>query len=319
MALAPPGRQETVNPILSYDLGVAWKGGQVMEPSIIVDPKDSSRLLMYFCGQQHGGTASGVGGISRMTADADDPKVWTEEPTGPLISPGASGAWDDVNIRCDCVVYDPVADQFKLYYTGNGGGPDRIGLATSPGNDGLTFTKHASNPIFTEAQVTGITASQVCESAVWRADATHWYMFYAHSGSDGQLPNIRLATSPDGIVWTDTGTVSWAKGANGTYDDTFKEWHQITKVGSDFVLIAECYDGDRWTVGAASSPTLTGTFTKLADPIFVGSGESGTFDKTHVATPAIYNLDGQWFLFYCGTPQLQPYSDGYWSLGMARF
>lgn len=319
LALSPPTRLDGINPIIPFGGAVGtWRNGQTMEPCVVPDPTDAGTLIMYLGGQGKGVMSSGV---ARATALASDPTNWSLNDT-PVLVPGTSGAWDDGVIRCDSVVYDPVADEFKLYYTGWNETFDQIGLATSPGDDGVTFTKHPSNPIFTPGQAVGGTLlNNVSQAAVWREDADSWFMYYCHRGNYGTLPSIRLATSPDGVAWTDQNITSWPQGAAGTYDDTYKEWHQITKIGDTYVLVGECYDGQRWTIGAATSPTPDGVFTKRPAPIFAGSGVPGSFDEVHTATPAIYNLNDRWFLFYQGTdvPVSQNYSFGYWSIGMAQF
>lgn len=311
LALAPPGRLNSINPIIPHfgDPTTGWAGGQTMECCVLVDPHDSSRLLMYFCGQGLDGLN---GYIGRATAAVTDPTHWTFDPRNPLF--GGSN-------RLDSIVYDPVADLFMAYSTLSTNNAE-INLYTSPGTDGINFTAYPSNPVFQSSQCLEAGTTNVTQGAVIRIDATHWYMIYAHSGSYGTLPDLRLASSSDGKAWTDTGTTSWAQGAAGAYDSTHLEWHQIQQTpDGTFLLVAECYDGTTWTIGAATSPTITGAFTKQASPIFKPSGVDGTFDKIHVATPAIFQLNGEWYLFYCGS-HLQPgpsYNNSYWSVGMAKF
>lgn len=311
LALAPPQRLYSVNPIYTFNGGptVQWNGGQVQEPCIFLDPTNSSQYIMFFCGQFHGGNG---GYIARATAPVSNPTQWTVY--GTLLFGG--------NNRLDSVVWDPVASQFLAYSTVDvGGGNYQVNLYTS--SDGFTFTAYGSNPVWQPSQCTKTGCTTVSNLAVYRADAAHWYGYYAHRGSYGINPDLRLCTSSDGKNWTDTGTISWAQGAGGTYDSQYKEWHQIIQSpDGTFMLVAECNDSSQWTIGAATSSSLTGVFTKQSAPIFAGSGNQYDFDSNHVATPAIYNLGGKWFLFYCGTNAPRggsSYSLGYWSMGMAEF
>lgn len=326
LALAPPGRLNSINPILPY-LGPApgWQSGQTFEQVVLVDPHNAARLLMYYCGQRNGGIG---GGIGRCTASAAAPTVWTPYAGNPLMTAigdeSAGKAWYSDQIRLDSVIYDPVADQIRLYTTGRNllTGHDSVGLWTSPGTDGVAFTQNAGNPIWTPAQATGIggvTVTDVSQLCVYRFDATHWYGYYCHRGSDGVLPNIRLCTSSDGIAWTDTATVAWTK--LGTYDSVYVEGKNQILALDQYVLITSSFDGTHWVCAAGTSPALTGAFTPLATPIFKASGVPGTYDETLVSCPSIYNLNGKWYLFYCGTnqPLGSNYNVAYWSSGMALF
>ena len=42
--------------IINYG-GGGWKNGQVNEPVILVNPKDKSKLIMFYSGMQLGGSA----------------------------------------------------------------------------------------------------------------------------------------------------------------------------------------------------------------------------------------------------------------------
>jgi hypothetical protein len=302
------------NPIIPYtDVVGNWKGNQVEEPCILEDPYDSTRLIMFYSGAPLGG---GVASIGRATALKSDPFTWTDYGSNPILQIGASGQWDHANIRLDCVIYDPVADEFKMYYTGGPtGSGEGIGLATSPGNDGINFTKHAGNPVLTY----GTGETTVSQSAVLRLDATTWYMYYSYRNGGTVLPGIKLAHSSDGISWTKDNIQVLTHGADGTYDSTYIEWHQILKLDDKFVLIYECYGnvgGVSVYQGAmASCSTYNGTFVKSSKNPIVPPSPSG-WDNGHTGTQAAYYINGQWYLYYQGTTSGY-YNDGKWSMGAA--
>ncbi len=68
---------------------------------------------------------------------------WTKYPGNPVLDLGANGTWDDFLVINPMVILDGV--DYKMWYAGNDGTNWRIGYATS--SDGITWTKHASNPV----------------------------------------------------------------------------------------------------------------------------------------------------------------------------
>ena len=59
----------------------------------------------------------------------------------------ADKPWEKVAVMCPDVMWDDAAKLYRMWYSGGEQyEPDAIGYATSP--DGLTWTKHGSNPVF---------------------------------------------------------------------------------------------------------------------------------------------------------------------------
>lgn len=308
--LIPPTRYSG-NPIISHG-GGGWKNHQVEEPCILIDPRDPTRLIMFFSAVD-GTDQYGTIRIGRATASIYDPLTWTEYSGNPILSVGAGGAWDNAYIRVDSVVYDAPSDTFYLYYTGHGSGTgvDQIGLATSAGGNGFGFTKYAGNPILTPSgSETWVSQGSVIQ------DGSNWYMYYSWRGAT-TLHSIKLATSTDGVTWTKTGTEVWVVGSAGSYDDTYVEWHHVFKLDGKYVFTVECYDGAVWSAGMGYSTTYNGAVVKEQSPIFTKSGVSGAFDQYQVATPALYNLNQKWYLFYQGGNN-SDYTQATWDMGMAE-
>lgn len=111
----------------------------------------------------------------------------------PVLSPGATGAFDDRNVIWPVVVR--IGDRWAMYYTGvtgSGRGIGSIGLAFS--DDGIAWTKHPE-PV--------IVASEAWEFGSVdrpRAVVTPDGLVMVYAGQD--LTNRGLATSTDGITWT---------------------------------------------------------------------------------------------------------------------
>ena len=103
----------------------------------------------------------------------------------------------------------------------------------------------------------------VNDPAVIRVGAA-WYMYYGYRTVSQVLPGIRVATSVDGRSWTKhTGDVL-SKGAAGSYDDHYIEWHQVFKLGTNYVMVYEAYDGANYSISLAQSTDPLGPFLKCA-------------------------------------------------------
>jgi hypothetical protein len=274
-----------------------------MEPVVITNPSDASQLFIWYCGTPRGGLP---GKIYRSTAAVSDPFTWS---AGVEVFSRSAELWENLGNRLDCILYE--SGTYYMYYSGKtAGGLSNIGLATSL--DGITWTRqNGGNPILTPT-APDISVSQ----AAVLHEGSNWYMYYSHATATAQLPDIKLATSSDGISWTQPGTVAWAKGADGDYDQDIKEWQQIQKIGGKYVLITSCAKNSVWTLVMASSDTPEGPFTKLATPILSGTGVDADWDSDHVATGAMFWIGGKWYLFYQGSTVTPPYNDR-WSMGGA--
>jgi len=56
--------------------------------------------------------------------------VFTRYGSTALLDLGAGGTWDDVHVLYPAIIYRN--NKWYMYYTGNDGAIERIGLATSP-------------------------------------------------------------------------------------------------------------------------------------------------------------------------------------------
>ena len=116
----------------------AWESQQVQEPCILPNPKDPTRLVMFYSGVP--ATDRRLCCIGKAWALKSDPFTWYQDEANPVFAPGKDG-WDSGNIRLDAVLYIPEEDAYYIYYSGtkDGGAQDRIGLAICPaGADGYS-------------------------------------------------------------------------------------------------------------------------------------------------------------------------------------
>src|SRR6185503_12754749 len=83
--------------------GGGWKDGQVNEPIILVNPKDPSRLVMFYSGMKLGGNG---GAIGKAWATAADPFTWHEDDANPVLVNETTAPTRDAGVRLDSVIYD---------------------------------------------------------------------------------------------------------------------------------------------------------------------------------------------------------------------
>src|SRR5262245_25779359 len=78
---------------------------------------------------------------------------WTKSGSNPVLSEGASGAWDDDFVDSPSVIKAGPAS-YQMWYTGAkvSTGTQKIGLATS--TDGVAWAKSASNPVLSTGAAT---------------------------------------------------------------------------------------------------------------------------------------------------------------------
>jgi hypothetical protein len=323
-------RGEIVLPRASHE----WMSQQIQEPCILPNPKVPGRLIMFYSAVSSSNRV--VAAIGKAWADASDPFHWRQDDANPIFRPTGNG-WDSRTIRLDTVLYIPEKDAYFIYYSGSKGTiQDRIGLAVCPaGADGYSavtaaaIARYGAAPVLAPEPAAPFYEAMASQAAVlreWNAGARRWewYMYYSYRGKDGTLPGIRLATSADGMHWARRFNADDPRGMGQIFRSTptaYYEWHQVFKTGGTYVLCIEVgvNRGARWRpVLAVSKDPLRG-WTQLDLDTMLQTKWSGLYrDQTlyHVATPALYQIDGKWFLFAqaCGRPANDNYSDGAWEM-----
>ena len=186
--------------------GGGWKDGQVQEPCILVNPKDASKLIMFYAGMKLGGRE---GAIGKAWANVADPFTWHEDVRHPLLQAEPGIAFHETGcIRLDSVIYHEALDEYWIYYTAYSTKThsDAIGLATCPaGKDGYSEVKaantkrYAGNPILAPKGPDWLDERCVSQGAVFREHGL-WYLFYSYRTATKTLPGIRLATFATGSI-----------------------------------------------------------------------------------------------------------------------
>jgi hypothetical protein len=279
--------------------GGGWKDGQVQEPCILVNPKDPSKLIMFYAGMKLGGEN---GCIGKAWADVSDPFTWHEDANNPFLRSYPTDSSEGGTLRLDSVLYDESLDEYWIYYTGGIG--NGINLATClTGKDGYSEVatantkRYEGNPILTPKGQGWDDGKCVSQGAVLRENGL-WYLFYSYRTATKTLPGIRLATSRDGKHWTKMPGPDLLTAAP---EQRYIEWHQVYKIGNRYVMLYEGYNGGtRWGADVATSSILTTGWKKAPVNLLDQTKWPNYSGETmfHVATPAIYNINGKWYMYF---------------------
>lgn len=170
--------------------------------------KEDGTWVLYFY-TLSGNTFNGPGDIGRASAPSPT-GPWTIDPE-PMLGPGATGAWDDVQVSAPNVL--KTTDGYIMYYDGHGNGTaSMIGMATS--TDGIHWTKYndpatkdsafaESDPILTVSKDGWDSRRVIDPNVVQTQDG--WIMIYLATTGSGKFSGndfaFGVASSADGIHW----------------------------------------------------------------------------------------------------------------------
>ncbi len=200
--------RQVSEPVLSAK---ALSGSNLMGSNLFVTSalvEDDGTWVLYFY-TLSGGTFNGPGDIGRATAPAPT-GPWTIDPE-PVLSPGPSGAWDEVQVNAPNVL--KTKDGYVMYYDARGSDPaSMIGMATS--SDGVHWQKYndpsTNDPAFAESDpvlkvsADGWDSTRVIDPNVIQTP-DGWEMIYLATSGSGKFTqgefSFGAASSPDGIQW----------------------------------------------------------------------------------------------------------------------
>lgn len=334
VALASPVATSIRGEVIINRQTAPWESQQVQEPCILINPKDPTRLVMFYSGVP--ATDRKLCYIGKAWALKSDPFTWHQDKANPVFAPAKQG-WDSGSIRLDAVLYIAEEDAYYIYYSGTKATvQDQIGLAICPaGADGYlgiapaVIQRVGPTPVLAPEPAEPFAETMASQAAVWREkDATtqqwRWFMYYSYRGKNGTLPGIRLATSSDGKTWQRHYDAHDPRGMGHIFESTpgaYYEWHQISKIGSTYVLAIEVgiEKGKRWRPVIAVSQHPDRGWKQLEVDTVLQTKWNGLYrDDTmyHVATPAFYQFGDKWYLYIqaCPLPGNGNYIDGHWDM-----
>lgn len=168
----------------------------------------------------------------------------------PILTPGASGAWDAYRLQHPMVVKDGA--NYYMWYVGYpNGGTQRLGFAFS--TDGITWTKGAGSPIL---------SGRVAEPSVLKAGDT-WHLWYLaesaaikYISASGSFQFSTIQAAVDAASAGDTISI-----APGTYAETIINGDRVQKTSGkqlNFVGSVDANGDPTTTIQGSLSINLLG-------------------------------------------------------------
>jgi predicted GH43/DUF377 family glycosyl hydrolase len=277
------------NPVLSPGSSGSWDDQWVFGSGVILD---GSTYKMWYTSYSAASTTKKIG-----YATSTNGLGWNKS-TNPVLSPGATGAWDAKGVYYAAVIKDGTT--YKMWYTGvNASNIGQVGYATSP--NGTAWTKYAGNPVVTTGSWDSTYVGQV---SVIKIGSTY-YMWYRGGSSTGGA--IGYATSPDGITWT-KGPIA-IDGGSGDFDTTPASPEVIFDGTTYHMFYTGCDNNwENCQQGYATSGNGT-TWTRQGTILPMGA--SGTWDDSGVEYASVVLAGTTLKMWYNGYDGASSYPIGY--------
>lgn len=220
---------EETNPVFFESSTGIWDSGHIETPHII---KAIDTYWMYYCATPDSMREEGAL-LKIGLAKSADGIHWARHPENPVLFRGNPGEWDERWIESPCVL--KTDSLYYMWYTGvSTDWKIQVGLAVS--DDGVHWTKHETNPVFSPS------SKNLWESAGVYAPQVHWIddnfvMLYTgvkfnNTGYDYSDTHVGLAISTDGIHWTRSSNQPVL---NGTAD----AWDQSGPFNQDWIMVGD--------------------------------------------------------------------------------
>ncbi len=211
--------------------------------------------------------------------------VWTKDTlNNPVMGPGPSGSWDDINVSLACVIL--LNDTLHMWYDGNFNNTGSInnGIGHAKSVDGINWIKDTlNNPVLTPGPSSWDSYLVSQAAVLFNTSDSLLHMWYMGEASSNGPLYIGHATSIDGSIWTkDTNPAlspgSWDNyGPNGPsvvlVNDTLHMWYGGFSIGSSLVRIGHATSSDwiTWQKDPANPVLNPGTFQDWDYPQVRGS------------------------------------------------
>jgi len=236
-------------------------------------------------------------GTNVLRAASSDRLIWTPDTVNnPILTPDA-GTLDVAS------AWKEDSSWYMLYRSNEWGGDKSIGLATSA--DGITWTKEATNPVITNADLGAWATGSIDPWGVIKIGATY-YLWVNDVGEDPR---------ETGLV-TSTDLINWTEDANSPMFTNGRYCVDVIKYNGYYYLFVPYTPNGSYDVGAINhrielykdtDPRFLPASRKYLGYITVGGG-LGSWDNLYLDTPTVLTKtiqrdtypDDELFMYYSG-------------------
>jgi predicted GH43/DUF377 family glycosyl hydrolase len=247
------------------------------------------------------------------STESDFPLKWTKYENNPIIR--GSDFYSGLGLSACAPRVIPMPDgTYRMYLHSWDGIHDRGFLLTSTNFPNEWTIANDGKPIFTES-LSGWDSVQIQTQSIipdFESPDGLWHLFYF--GKDDTTFRGGHATSKDGIQWTRESAPMMVPGTG------WKKVH-VGPLGwfkreGTYYILAQGYDGEKWTLGYYSSQDLK-TFTASLVPILTPT--PNTWDAAGIEGVDTFQENGKVWLFYLGSESQTIVGGGYgYRMGVAK-
>ena len=248
---------------------------------------------MYFTAQ--GSPYSGYIGL----AESVDGINWNRPVSGPVLSPGSYGSWDETAVAAATVIKD--GNGYKMYYHGwsDPEGPWHIGLATS--SDGINWIKHPQPVMY----ATSGWEFQLAPSCIIKVDSIY-YLYYL--GRNLPQLKIGLATSLDGINWNRHPSNPILI-ADKPWEGTGVYYANVYEKNNQYEMLY--MNGAGTGFGKATSTDAINWVKDQSNPFFTKDQTHNNWANYKIAYPNFIRINNHDRIYYTGFSSSGPYKIGF--------
>lgn len=224
----------------------AWEA-RIDHPCLV---SDGDILYLYYSGNTGNETTFKIG----VATSTDDGVTWTQSASNPILTPGASGAWDDWNVRMPYVIYDTqetdITKRFKMWYVARKNISPAVGFSIgyAYSTDGISWTKGAGNPRLSPGVSYDL---EGCMSPVVHRESLTsyrmWYGAYAEGYATANVARVGLGsatfTTPTGTYTKDAGNpLITLPDPYNAYNSALHDVTSTVNIGDTSVAVANSSD-----------------------------------------------------------------------------
>jgi len=281
---------EKLGLIFCPDNNYPWMKTHAANP--VAEHIEGNRFRVYFSCRDKNNCAS----IAFFEIDIHQPGKILAVSEAPILSPGATGCFDDSGVSMGCLIQE--GDKRYLYYLGWNLGVtvpwrNSIGLAVSKSY--APFERVSYAPVLDRNDKDPFSISYpwvLFENDVWRM----WYGSNLKWGKQQKdmAHLLKYAESADGIHWEPTGEVSVDFKNDNEYamskpcvikeNETYKMWYS--------------YRGDAYRIGYAESKNGV-NFNRMDESVGIDTSKSG-WDSQTIEYPNVFEHNDQKYMLYNG-------------------